>query len=64
MRPIVLQQICSLVSAAHHRDTCAFSDLFIHVLLLLRTVFTIVMVLLLLLLVGLLHCGKLTVAHK
>ncbi|XP_049424611.1 carcinoembryonic antigen-related cell adhesion molecule 20-like [Epinephelus fuscoguttatus] len=46
---------------AHHRETCPCSDLFIHVVLVLRTVFTIVMVPLLLLLVGLLHCGKLTV---
>ncbi|XP_078020050.1 Fc receptor-like protein 5 isoform X2 [Epinephelus lanceolatus] len=46
---------------AHHRETCPWSDLFIHVVLVLRTVFTIVMVPLLLLLVGLLHCGKLRV---
>ncbi|XP_078020822.1 Fc receptor-like protein 5 [Epinephelus lanceolatus] len=46
---------------AHHRDMCPCSDLFIHVVLVLRTVFTIVMVPLLLLLVGLLHCGKLRV---
>ncbi|XP_078020088.1 cell adhesion molecule CEACAM20-like isoform X1 [Epinephelus lanceolatus] len=46
---------------AHHRETCPCSDLFIHVVLVLRTVFTIVMVPLLLLLVGLLHCGKLRV---
>ncbi|XP_049922681.1 low affinity immunoglobulin gamma Fc region receptor II-like [Epinephelus moara] len=40
---------------AHHRDTCPSSDHSLYVLLLLRTVFTIVMVALLLLLVGLLH---------
>ncbi|KAL4007885.1 hypothetical protein ACER0C_001737 [Sarotherodon galilaeus] len=43
-----------------HRDASLFSDTFLDLLLLLRVVFTIVMVALLLLLVGLLHCGKLS----
>ncbi|XP_059210489.1 low affinity immunoglobulin gamma Fc region receptor II-like [Centropristis striata] len=47
-----------------HRETCPSWDHSIYLLLLLRTVFTIVMVALLLLLVGLLHCGKLTVTQK
>lgn len=46
--------------AGLHRDTNLFSDNFCDLLLLLRVVFTIVMVALLLLLVGLLHCGKLS----
>ncbi|XP_074480055.1 high affinity immunoglobulin gamma Fc receptor I-like [Sebastes fasciatus] len=49
---------------ALHRETCPSSDHFIHVVLVLRTVSTIVMVALLLLLVGLLHCGKLRVKQK
>ncbi|XP_049922596.1 low affinity immunoglobulin gamma Fc region receptor II-a-like [Epinephelus moara] len=48
---------------AQHGEACVCSD-FIYVLLVLRTVFTIVMVPLLLLLVGLLHCGKLRVTQK
>uniref|UniRef100_A0A8C4DRE9 Ig-like domain-containing protein n=1 Tax=Dicentrarchus labrax TaxID=13489 RepID=A0A8C4DRE9_DICLA len=47
-----------------HIEACVSTDHFVLILLLLRTVFTIVMVALLLLLVGLLHCGKLTVSHK
>ncbi|XP_059210496.1 low affinity immunoglobulin gamma Fc region receptor II-like [Centropristis striata] len=46
------------------RETRPSWDHSIYLLLLLRTVFTIVMVALLLLLVGLLHCGKLTVTQK
>ncbi|XP_032382964.1 sialoadhesin [Etheostoma spectabile] len=53
-----------LAVRAPHRETCPSSDDFIYVLLVLRTVFTIVMVALLLLLVGLLHSGKLRVKHK
>ncbi|XP_037615121.1 low affinity immunoglobulin gamma Fc region receptor II-like [Sebastes umbrosus] len=49
---------------ALHRETCPSSDHFIHAVLVLRTVSTIVMVALLLLLVGLLHCGKLRVKQK
>ena len=56
--------MCPVVSAALHRETCPSSDLFIHVVLVLRTVFTIVMVALLLLLLGLLHCGKLRVTAE
>ncbi|CAI5661057.1 unnamed protein product [Oreochromis niloticus] len=41
------------------REACFCSDQFFHLLLLLRVVLTIVMVALLILLVGLLHCGKL-----
>ncbi|XP_028420692.1 butyrophilin-like protein 2 [Perca flavescens] len=51
-----------LAVGAPHRETCPFSDHFSYVLIL-RTVFTIVMVALLLLL-GLLHSGKLRVKHK
>ncbi|KAF3698139.1 High affinity immunoglobulin gamma Fc receptor I [Channa argus] len=47
-----------LTVIARHRDVCPCSDPLLCVVLLLRTVFTIVMVPLLLLLVGLLHCGK------
>ena len=53
-----------LVFAAVDRETCPCSDQSSYVLLLLRTVFTMVMVALLLLLVGLLHCGKLPRTHK
>ncbi|XP_042368689.1 low affinity immunoglobulin gamma Fc region receptor II-like [Plectropomus leopardus] len=53
-----------LAVRAPHGDACLFSDLFIHVLLLLRTVSTVVLVPLLLLLVGLLHCGKLRVKNN
>ncbi|XP_059210519.1 low affinity immunoglobulin gamma Fc region receptor II-like [Centropristis striata] len=53
-----------LAVRALHRETCPSWDHSIYLLLLLRTVFTIVMVALLLLLVGLLHCGKLTVTQK
>ncbi|XP_042257859.1 low affinity immunoglobulin gamma Fc region receptor II-b-like [Thunnus maccoyii] len=54
------------VFAARHNETrCSSSDdtsdQSCHIYLVLRTVFTIVMVALLLLLVGLLHCGKLKV---
>ncbi|KAK1889735.1 Low affinity immunoglobulin gamma Fc region receptor II [Dissostichus eleginoides] len=52
------------ISEAVHRETCPSSDHSLHVLLVLRTVFTVVMVALLLLLVGLLHCGKLRVTQK
>ncbi|XP_042257857.1 Fc receptor-like protein 5 isoform X2 [Thunnus maccoyii] len=57
------------VFAAHHKDTqCSSSDdtsdQSYHIYLVLRTVFTILMVALLLLLVGLLHCGKLKVTLK
>ncbi|XP_039677824.1 low affinity immunoglobulin gamma Fc region receptor II-like [Perca fluviatilis] len=51
-----------LAVGAPHRETCPFPDHFSYVLIL-RTVFTIVMVALLLL-VGLLHSGKLRVKHK
>ncbi|XP_051251149.1 uncharacterized protein LOC127360711 isoform X2 [Dicentrarchus labrax] len=47
-----------------HIEACVCTDHFVLILLLLRTVFTIVMVALLLLLVGLLHCGKLKVTSK
>ncbi|XP_054457911.1 Fc receptor-like protein 5 [Anoplopoma fimbria] len=47
-----------------HRETRPSSDHSCHVYLVLRTVFTIVMVALLLLLLGLLHCGKLRVTQK
>ncbi|XP_051799895.1 Fc receptor-like protein 5 isoform X2 [Acanthochromis polyacanthus] len=47
-----------------HREACLWSDHFFHALLLLRTVFTVVMVALLLLLVGLLHFGKLGGRHR
>ncbi|XP_044040293.1 low affinity immunoglobulin gamma Fc region receptor II-like [Siniperca chuatsi] len=53
-----------LAVSALYRETYPFSDHFFSVLLLLRAVFTIVMVALLLLLVGLLHRGKLRVPHK
>ncbi|KAM6894698.1 putative high affinity immunoglobulin gamma Fc receptor IB [Lycodopsis pacificus] len=53
-----------LTVGALHRETCPSSDHFIHVVLVLRTVLTIVMVALLLLLVGLLHWGKLGVTQK
>ncbi|XP_042257691.1 Fc receptor-like protein 5 [Thunnus maccoyii] len=53
-----------LTVRALDRETCPSSDHSFYVLLLLRTVFTIVMVPLLLLLVGLLHCGKLRVTQK
>ncbi|XP_039677823.1 Fc receptor-like protein 5 [Perca fluviatilis] len=53
-----------LAVRAPHRETCPCSNHFIYVLLILRTVFTIVMVALLLLLVGLLHSGQLRVKHK
>ncbi|KAL3050831.1 hypothetical protein OYC64_001154 [Pagothenia borchgrevinki] len=53
-----------LTVRAVHRETCPSSDHSLHVLLVLRTVFTVVMVALLLLLVGLLHCGKLRVTQK
>ncbi|XP_036967449.1 low affinity immunoglobulin gamma Fc region receptor II-a-like isoform X2 [Acanthopagrus latus] len=50
---------------ALHRETCPSSDRpSLYVVLVLRTVFTILLVALLLLLVGLLHCGKLRVTHK
>ncbi|KAM8747574.1 Fc receptor-like A isoform 2-T2 [Acanthopagrus schlegelii] len=49
-----------LAVRALQTETCPF----FHLLLLLRTVFTILLVPLLLLLVGLLHCGKLRVTHK
>nr|XP_033465086.1 low affinity immunoglobulin gamma Fc region receptor II-like [Epinephelus lanceolatus] len=52
-----------LAVRAQHGEACVCSD-FIYVLLVLRTVFTIVMVPLLLLLVGLLHRGKLRVTQK
>ncbi|KAG7234422.1 hypothetical protein INR49_001232 [Caranx melampygus] len=45
-------------------DTCLFSDNFVHVLLLMRTIFTVVMVVLQLLLLGRLHCGKLGRSEK
>ncbi|KAK2899552.1 hypothetical protein Q8A73_012681 [Channa argus] len=47
-----------LTVRAHHRDACPCSDPLLCVVLLIRIVFTIVMVPLLLLLVGLLYCGK------
>ncbi|XP_067436918.1 low affinity immunoglobulin gamma Fc region receptor II-like [Thunnus thynnus] len=53
-----------LTVRALDRETCPSTDHSFYVLLLLRTVFTIVMVALLLLLVGLLHCGKLRVTQK
>ncbi|XP_030286874.1 high affinity immunoglobulin gamma Fc receptor I-like [Sparus aurata] len=53
-----------LAVRALHREMCPCSDPSFYVVLILRTVFTIVLVALLLLLVGLLHCGKLTVTHK
>ncbi|KAL3050836.1 hypothetical protein OYC64_001159 [Pagothenia borchgrevinki] len=53
-----------LAVRAVHRETCPSSDHSLHILLVLRTVFTVVMVALLLLLVGLLHCGKLRVTQK
>ncbi|KAI9524485.1 hypothetical protein NQZ68_018169 [Dissostichus eleginoides] len=53
-----------LAVRAVHRETCPSSDHSLYVLLVLRTVFTVVMVALLLLLVGLLHCGKLRVTQK
>lgn len=56
----LLHQIYSLVLTEEPRETWPY----LYVVLLLRTVFTIVLVPLLLLLVGLLHCGKLRVTHK
>ncbi|XP_071062725.1 low affinity immunoglobulin gamma Fc region receptor II-like [Pseudochaenichthys georgianus] len=53
-----------LAVRAVHRETCPSSDHSLYVLFVLRTVFTVVMVALLLLLVGLLHCGKLRVTQK
>ncbi|XP_067380129.1 uncharacterized protein [Channa argus] len=53
-----------LIIKEPHKDTSSSSDDFIHVYLVLRTVFTIVMVALLLLLVGLLHFGKLGALQK
>ncbi|GAA6236286.1 high affinity immunoglobulin gamma Fc receptor I-like [Lates japonicus] len=48
-----------LTVTALHREACPFSDHFLQLLLLVRTASTVVMVALLLLLVCLLHCGKL-----
>ncbi|XP_034096376.1 low affinity immunoglobulin gamma Fc region receptor II-like isoform X2 [Gymnodraco acuticeps] len=53
-----------LAVRAVHRETCPCSDHSLHVLLVSRTVFTVVMVALLLLLVGLLHSGRLRVTQK
>ncbi|XP_067380135.1 low affinity immunoglobulin gamma Fc region receptor II-like [Channa argus] len=53
-----------LTVRARHRDACPFSDHSLYVVIILRTVFTIVLVPLLLLLVGLLHCGKLGAPQK
>ncbi|XP_042368684.1 high affinity immunoglobulin gamma Fc receptor I-like [Plectropomus leopardus] len=53
-----------LTVRAFQREACDREDRVIYVLLYLRTVFTVVMVPLLLLLVGLLHCGKLRVTQK
>ncbi|XP_030297789.1 Fc receptor-like protein 5 isoform X2 [Sparus aurata] len=53
-----------LAVRALHSDTCPVSSHSFYLLLLLRTVFTVLLVPLLLLLVGLLHCGKLSVTHK
>ncbi|XP_036967445.1 low affinity immunoglobulin gamma Fc region receptor II-like [Acanthopagrus latus] len=50
-----------LAVRARHRETYSSSELSCHPYLILRTVSTILMVVLLLLLVGLLHCGKLRV---
>ncbi|XP_018559762.2 low affinity immunoglobulin gamma Fc region receptor II-a isoform X2 [Lates calcarifer] len=50
-----------LTVTALHRETCPPSS---HIYLIIRTVFTIVMVALLLLLLGLMHCGKLRVTHR
>ncbi|XP_038587700.1 high affinity immunoglobulin gamma Fc receptor I-like [Micropterus salmoides] len=50
-----------LAVRALHRAVYPCSDRFVFLVLLLRTVFTILMVPLLLLLVGLLHCGKLKI---
>ncbi|XP_030287352.1 low affinity immunoglobulin gamma Fc region receptor II-like isoform X2 [Sparus aurata] len=50
-----------LAVRALHRETPPPSELSCHPYLILRTIFTILMVVLLLLLVGLLHCGKLRV---
>ncbi|XP_008302840.1 uncharacterized protein LOC103374519 [Stegastes partitus] len=47
-----------------NEEACLQSGSFFHVLLILRTVFTVLMVALLLLLVGLLHYGKLGGRHK
>ncbi|XP_071315007.1 low affinity immunoglobulin gamma Fc region receptor II-a-like [Trachinotus anak] len=52
-----------LTVRAAHREACPLSD-HSHVLVLGRTVLTVVMVALLLLLLGLLHCGKLGGTHK
>ncbi|XP_050925617.1 low affinity immunoglobulin gamma Fc region receptor II-a-like [Lates calcarifer] len=53
-----------LTVTAPQRDICPPSDHSTHIYLILRTVFTIVMVALLLLLLGLMHCGKLRVTHR
>lgn len=60
LQMFLLNMQISGLFAGLHRDTNLFSDNFRDLLLLLRVVFTIVMVALLLLLVGLLHCGKLS----
>ncbi|CAI5661068.1 unnamed protein product [Oreochromis niloticus] len=53
-----------LTVTALHRETCSSSCSAVQVFLMLRTIFSIVMVVLLLLLVGLLHFGKLSVTQK
>ncbi|XP_059210457.1 low affinity immunoglobulin gamma Fc region receptor II-c-like, partial [Centropristis striata] len=53
-----------LAVRAVHAETRPSSDHSCHIYLTLRTIFTILMVALLLLLVGLLHCGKLRVTQK
>ncbi|KAM8748310.1 Fc receptor-like protein 5 [Acanthopagrus schlegelii] len=62
---------CNISGAGHSleswlavRESCAFSDDFAVALFLLRTILTILMFPLLLLLVGLLHCGKLRDRHQ
>ncbi|XP_074479515.1 Fc receptor-like A [Sebastes fasciatus] len=52
------------IKADHRLETRSSSDHSCHIYLILRTVFTILMVALLLLLVGLLHCGKVRVTQK
>lgn len=57
----VLQQICSLILTALHKDSVAFTDHSTQIYLILKTVLTVVMVALLLMLLGFLHWGKIRV---
>lgn len=58
----VLQQIYSLILTALHKDSVAFTNHSNRIYLILRTVFSVVMVALLLMLLGFLHWRKIRVA--